>query len=86
MPTRLFSVPIGHTHPQKTLPSSNVRTMTTREYRKCFRNSMCGQKCGDQDERVEIEKEPDGIAQLIIPLGFRLNEEEEEEQQEEALG
>jgi hypothetical protein len=35
--------------------------------------------------RVEVEKEPHGIAKLVITLGFGLNEQKEEKEQEEAL-
>jgi hypothetical protein len=40
----------------------------------------------DQDERIKIEKKPDGIAQFVVPLGLRLDKKEQKEQKEEALG
>jgi hypothetical protein len=46
---------------------------------------MGGKKRRDKDERVEVEKEPDGIAQFIIPLGLGLNEKEEEQEKERSL-
>jgi hypothetical protein len=39
---------------------------------------MSGQDRGHKNERVEIQKEPDRIAELIISLGFCLNEQKEE--------
>lgn len=43
---------------------------------------MGGQDRGHKDERVKIQKEPDRIAELIISLGFGLNEQKEEEYKE----
>jgi hypothetical protein len=39
---------------------------------------VCGEDRGHKDERIKIQKEANGVAELIIPLGLSLDKEKEE--------
>ena len=47
---------------------------------------MRGEQCCDQQERVEIEKNPYGIAHGLTALVLGLNEKEQENKEESGLG
>ncbi|MCK7467578.1 MAG: hypothetical protein MZU91_05265 [Desulfosudis oleivorans] len=82
-PAIVFNVPRGQTHPQKMRPMEDRQHNHDEGEIKRDGSRMGRQERRHEDEGIEVEKEPDGIAQLVIPLRFRLDKEEKKEDEKE---
>ena len=85
LPARLFSVPRGQTQPQKKRPSKNGEPHEDERQPEKPLHGVGGKQGRQEDQGIEIEKELYGVAELIEPFRFRLDEKKEEQGKEQAL-